>query len=91
MIEQLTVLSFKGAGGIGASAANSAASGAPTVSLTASAAGSLTYATGNDYDKATGRTVGPARAWFRSGLTPAPATRTGRRAQRPQPPARARR
>ena len=59
--QQLTVLSFKGAGGTGASAANSAANGAPTVNLTASAAGS-SYATGNDWDRATGRTVGTGQA-----------------------------
>ena len=60
--EQMTVLSFKGAGGTGASAANAGASGAPTVSLTVSAAGSLAYATGNDWDRATGRTVGTGQA-----------------------------
>ena len=60
--EQMTVLSFKGAGGTGASAANSGTSGAPTVNLTASAAGSLAYATGNDWDRATGRTVGSGQA-----------------------------
>ena len=60
--EQMTVLSFKGAGGTGASAANAGASGAPTVNLTVSAAGSLAYATGNDWDRATGRTVGTGQA-----------------------------
>ena len=60
--EQMTVLSFKGAGGTGSSAANSGASGAPAVNLTASAAGSLAYATGNDWDRATGRTVGSGQA-----------------------------
>jgi Bacterial Ig domain/Lysyl oxidase len=55
--EQLTVLTFTGAGGVGASAAASAASGAPSAGLTTTAAGSLSYAVGNDYDNAVGRTV----------------------------------
>jgi Bacterial Ig domain/Lysyl oxidase len=55
--QQLTVLSFTGAGGVGASATNSAASGPPSVNLTATAAGSLTYAAGDDWDRATGRTL----------------------------------
>jgi hypothetical protein len=59
--QQLTVLTFENAGGVGASAAASAASGAPSVSETATAAGSLSYAVGNDYDQAIGRTVGPGQ------------------------------
>jgi len=55
--EQLNVLTFENAGGVGASAAGSAASGAPSVGLTTTAAGSLSYAVGNDYDNAIGRTV----------------------------------
>jgi hypothetical protein len=60
--QQLTVLTFQNAAGLGASAAASAASGAPTVSLTTTAAGSLSYAVGNDYDHAIGRTVGAGQA-----------------------------
>jgi len=56
--EQLTVLAFSGSGGIGASGSASAASGGPSVSLNATAAGSLSYAVGNDYDKGIGRTLG---------------------------------
>ena len=54
----LTVLSFQNAGGVGATAAASAASGAPSVSLTTKAAGSLSFAVGTDWDNALGRTVG---------------------------------
>jgi len=60
--QQLTVLTFQNAAGVGASAAASAASGAPSVSLTTTAAGSLSYAVGNDYDHAIGRTVGAGQA-----------------------------
>jgi hypothetical protein len=54
----LTVLTFEGAGGIGAGAGASAASGAPSVSLTATTAGSLSFAVGTDWDNATGRALG---------------------------------
>jgi hypothetical protein len=56
--EQLTVLAFTGSAGVGASASAAAASGAPSVSLTTKAAGSLSYAVGNDYDSGTPRTLG---------------------------------
>ncbi len=59
--QQLTVLTFADAAGAGASAAASAASGAPSVSLTASAAGSLAFAVGNDYDHAISRTTSPGQ------------------------------
>jgi Bacterial Ig domain/Lysyl oxidase len=58
----LTVLTFEDAGGAGASAGASAASGAPHVSLTAKAAGSLAFAVGDDYSHAIARTVGPGQA-----------------------------
>jgi hypothetical protein len=56
--QSLTVVAFAGASGIGASATANAASGAPTVSLTTTKAGSLVYGAGNDYDNAVNRTVG---------------------------------
>jgi Bacterial Ig domain len=56
--QMLTVLAFQGASGIGASAMNAAVTGAPAVSLTATAAGSLVYAAGTDWDSATARTPG---------------------------------
>jgi hypothetical protein len=69
--QQLTVLTFENAGGAGASAAAAAASGAPQVSLTATAAGSLAYAVGNDYDHAIGRTTSPGQSlvsqWVNTG------------------------
>jgi len=55
---QLTVLAFRHSAGVGASAVASAASGAPRITLTTKAAGSLSYAVGADYDNAIARTVG---------------------------------
>jgi hypothetical protein len=60
--QQLTVLTFENAAGVGASAAAAAAAGAPSVSLAATAAGSRAYAVGNDYDHAISRTVSPGQA-----------------------------
>jgi hypothetical protein len=56
--QQLAVLELSGSGGVGASAVAAAASGAPSVSLSAQAAGSLSFAVGNDYDTNTPRTLG---------------------------------
>ena len=56
--QSLTVISFRGAGGTGAVAAANALSGAPTVSLTTTRAGSLVYAVGNDWNQAIERTLG---------------------------------
>jgi beta-lactam-binding protein with PASTA domain len=55
--QSLTVVAFTGASGVGASNIAGAASGAPTVSLAAQAAGSLVYGVGNDFDRAVARTV----------------------------------
>jgi hypothetical protein len=52
----LVVVAFTKAAGIGATAANSAASGAPDLSLANTGAGSWVYAIGNDYDNAIART-----------------------------------
>lgn len=60
--QSLTVVAFRGARGIGASATRNATSGAPSVSLTTTAAGSLVYGAGNDYDNAIARTVGAGQA-----------------------------
>ena len=54
----LTVVTFSGASGTGASAGSSRATGAPSVSLTTTAVGSRVYGVGNDWDSATARTVG---------------------------------
>jgi hypothetical protein len=55
--QSLTVVAFRGASGVGASASANAASGAPTVSLTTTKAGSWVFAEGDDWSNATARTV----------------------------------
>jgi Bacterial Ig domain len=60
--QSLTVIALSGASGVGNSASASAGSGAPTVSLTSSKAGSMSLATGNDWDRAVARTLGPGQA-----------------------------
>jgi hypothetical protein len=55
--QSLTVVTFKGVAGIGASATANAATGAPKVTLTTTKAGSWVFAVGNDWDKAVARTV----------------------------------
>jgi hypothetical protein len=54
--QSLTVVTFAGANGVGASAVANATTGPPTVTLTTTRAGSLVFAVGNDWDKALGRT-----------------------------------
>ena len=54
----LFVTSIEGSGGVGASAAVSAKSGTPTVTLTTTEAGSLVFGVGNDWDRAVSRVVG---------------------------------
>jgi Domain of unknown function (DUF1929)/Bacterial Ig domain len=65
--QSLTVVAFRNAAGIGASATASAPSGAPAVNLTATAAGSVIYGAGNDYDNAIHRTPGPGYGGFKKG------------------------
>ena len=60
--QQLEVLALSGSSGVGASAVAEAASGAPSVSLTAAAAGSLSFAVGNDYNTSTARTLSAGQA-----------------------------
>ena len=55
--QSLTVVTFRGAAGIGTSATASAASGAPTVTLTTTRANALVYGVGNDWDRAVARTL----------------------------------
>jgi hypothetical protein len=57
----LTVLALQNAA-LGASTSTSGASGAPTVSFTATAAGSIGVGVGNDFDHAADRTVGANQA-----------------------------
>jgi hypothetical protein len=54
----LYVIAVQGTNGIAASAAASAKTGAPSVTLTTTKAGSLIWGVGNDYDRAAARTVG---------------------------------
>jgi Bacterial Ig domain len=54
----LYVVAYQGVGGIGNSTAASAATGAPTVAVTTTKAGSLLYAVGNDYDNPVAYKVG---------------------------------
>jgi hypothetical protein len=69
--QQLTLLVLTGASGVGAAAGASAASGAPSVSLSPTSLGSLSFASGNDWDASAARTVGPGQAllsqWLDSG------------------------
>ena len=54
--QQLTVLALSGAAGVGAAASASAATGAPSVTITTQAAGSDSFAVGEDWDNAIART-----------------------------------
>ncbi len=56
--QSLTVVALTGAAGVGASAAESAASGAPAVSLSSTRAGSLVFGSGYDWNGVTPRTIG---------------------------------
>jgi hypothetical protein len=70
--QSLTVIAFSGADGVGASSAASAASGGPSTSVTTTRSGSWVFGTGNDWDRATARTVGPGQAirhqWVDTGV-----------------------
>src|SRR5262249_32998919 len=55
--QSLTVIAFSGSSGVGASAGGSAANGAAAVNLATTSMNSLVYATGNDWDGATARTM----------------------------------
>jgi hypothetical protein len=55
--QDLTVIAMEGVSGIGASVAGSAATGAPSVSLTTTRATSLVFAVGHDWDNAIARTL----------------------------------
>jgi hypothetical protein len=55
--QSLTVIAFSGSAGVGASAGASAANGASSVSLATTSVNSLVYATGNDWDGASARSM----------------------------------
>ena len=71
--QSLTVVTFMGAGGVGASRNVSAASGAPTLSLNTTKAGSLVFGVGFDYTAAIARTPGTSQVMVHE-LTDATAT-----------------
>ncbi|WP_162819101.1 PA14 domain-containing protein [Leifsonia aquatica] len=56
--KSISVLAYSGAAGIGASAVAGAASGAPSVTVTTTTAGSQVVGVGNDWDGSTARTLG---------------------------------
>jgi hypothetical protein len=55
----LYVICVQGTNGIGTSVAASASKGAPSLTIKTTAAGSLLYAIGEDWDRAAARTLGP--------------------------------
>jgi hypothetical protein len=55
----LYVVALQGTNGIGTSVAASASKGAPSLTIKTTAAGSLLYGVGNDWDRAIARTLGP--------------------------------
>jgi hypothetical protein len=57
----LTVAVLSGASGVGAWAASSSPKGPPSISVTSSGGGSVAFATGNDWDRAVARTLGPGQ------------------------------
>ena len=59
--QSLTVVAFRGAAGVGASAVANGATGAPSVTLNATTAGSFVYGVGNDWDRAVARVLGPGQ------------------------------
>ena len=58
---ELTVITYDGASGVGASSAASSAGGSPTVTLTPAASGSLVGAVGFDWDSSAARVVAPGQ------------------------------
>jgi hypothetical protein len=55
--QSLTVVMFSGASGVGASAKQSAATGAPSVALNTTRAGAFVYGVGNDWEEAIPRSL----------------------------------
>jgi hypothetical protein len=66
----LSVLTFAGAEGVGASASASSDITVPSVSITTTRVGSLIYGVGNDWDSATARTLGPNQSMVHEFLSP---------------------
>jgi len=78
VISSITVMSFtgvntagtNGSGAIGATAGKSAATGAPSATLTSTGSNSLVLGVGNDFDNATARTLGAGQSLIHQYLTP---------------------
>jgi hypothetical protein len=68
----MTVMSFVGSAGVGAFAAASADTGPPTVTLTTTAANSLVFAAGNDWDGGVERTPGDNQSIVHQVVSPDP-------------------
>ncbi len=66
--QSLTVISMQMSDGIGASVVGGAATGAPSVSLKTTEAGSLVYGVGEDYTNPIARTLGPNQVMLRQDL-----------------------
>lgn len=74
VVSSITVMSFTGAdvsGAIGGTASKSAATGAPSVSLTTTRNNSWVFGIGNDYDNAIGRTLSGGQSLVHQYLTSA--------------------
>jgi len=71
--QSLTVVLLAGVAGVGTSAASSAPSGAPSVTLTTTQPGSWVSGVGHDWDSATPRTLGPDQAMLHQWVDTAPA------------------
>jgi len=71
VISSITLMSFSGANGVGATATKSATTGAPSASLVTTGNNSWVLGVGNDYDKAVVRTVGSGQTLVHQYLTPA--------------------
>ena len=67
-VQSLTVITFIGSSGVGASAGASGATGAPTVTITTTQQGSLIYGVGNDWDRAVAHTPGTGQVLLRQYL-----------------------
>jgi YVTN family beta-propeller protein len=70
--QSLTVVAFTGASGIGASASDGKAKGAPAVSLTTTEPGSWVFGVGEDYSHAIARTLGASQSLISQLTDPGP-------------------
>lgn len=70
LYQSITIATFSGASDVGVSATAGARTGAPSVSLTTSAAGSFVFGVGNDWDGAVARTPVTGQTLMHQYLTP---------------------